>query len=64
MLGPVDQVKHVGCPWCTRGKAPTWRFDPNVEGGGEYVHVIREKVGEGAEVVTSTICQAWRSANV
>lgn len=59
----AEEPKYVGCPWCTRGHMPTWRYDINLPDGGEYIHVVREKIGEGAETVTSTVCQAWRPTN-
>jgi hypothetical protein len=48
-----EKPKHVGCPYCVCGHAPTWQHTP---APGEWVHVVREKIGETDTRVTVTAC--------
>jgi hypothetical protein len=42
-----NEPKHVGCPYCVRGHAPTWQYTPEP---GEWVHILREKAGDATKV--------------
>ena len=50
---PIEP-KHVGCPHCCAGSIPAWRHETQ-----EYVHVLRRRLGDRAEQVMVTICQAF-----
>jgi hypothetical protein len=52
---PKINPNSVGCPYCTAGHAPSWRYIPLP---GEWVHVIHEKVGERSSKVTIAACTA------
>lgn len=54
------EPQFVGCPYCTRGHRPTWRFDPNIVGGGEWVHVVQTQVDPKTTTVAVTICTAGK----
>lgn len=48
---------HEGCKWCCSGHAPTWKWDPNLPEGGEFVHIIQNKSEDGRTTqVVSTVC--------
>ena len=52
----MPEPKHVGCPWCVKGHAPTFRWS-----GQQYEaeHVIQEKSADGLSTkVTVVLCTA------
>jgi hypothetical protein len=50
----MDEPKHVGCPYCVRGHAPTWQWSPEP---GEWAHIIQDKSPDGKSTkVTVVAC--------
>jgi len=45
-----DEAKHVGCPYCVRGHAPTWRHETQ-----EWQHVVQVKSADGKSTSVTVV---------
>jgi hypothetical protein len=49
-----EEPKHVGCPYCVRGHAPTWSWETS-----EWKHMIQVRSADGNSTeVTVVACTA------